>query len=59
MLMLNGAGNVNVPQQLVIKKDASSIPLRVAKERLNLPLGTLIDLIILVSATSLRDTIKS
>lgn len=31
-------GNVNVPQQLVIKKDASSIPLKVAKERLNLPL---------------------
>ncbi|KNA17189.1 hypothetical protein SOVF_082310 [Spinacia oleracea] len=34
----NTYGNVNVPQQLVIKKDASSIPLRVAKERLNLPL---------------------
>ncbi|XP_021754659.1 inositol-tetrakisphosphate 1-kinase 3-like isoform X1 [Chenopodium quinoa] len=31
-------GNVNVPQQLVIKKDASSIALKVAKERLRLPL---------------------
>ncbi|KAL2894893.1 Inositol-tetrakisphosphate 1-kinase 3 [Bienertia sinuspersici] len=31
-------GNVNVPQQLIVKKDASSIPLKVAKARLNLPL---------------------
>ncbi|CAO2833886.1 unnamed protein product [Amaranthus hypochondriacus] len=38
-LNLSGTyGNVNVPQQLVIKKDSSSIPLKVAKAMLNLPL---------------------
>ncbi|CAO2817734.1 unnamed protein product [Amaranthus hypochondriacus] len=31
-------GNVDVPQQLVIKKDSSSIPLKVSKASLNLPL---------------------
>lgn len=45
-LMINHAGSVNVPQQLVVKKDASSIPLKVAKARLNLPLGMLTHLML-------------
>ena len=36
---LNGAGKVGIPKQIVIKKDASSIPGAVAKAGLMLPIG--------------------
>lgn len=37
--MIYDAGKVDVPRQLVIKKDASSIPDAVTKAGLMLPLG--------------------